>query len=142
MRGKPLPDRAKLDAAHHELEKLIEQMKLAIRDHNKAALHEIIPKYQVSLVKHLDHEESIWIPVSEEFTREEHLALEKEHSKERISKIPKKQLMNLLAWMLEDNMDALTEKYFFKKVLPLPPRLIYKYSLKKKYATFLNGLIA
>lgn len=135
--GGEIPDVSQLKEDHKKVDGLLEKINEAFKSHDQEGLGTALEAYTDLLPAHLDREEVIYVPLIMKYeTVEEHHAMERELQKKILSTFSKQELMNLLAWMLED-MNDLTKKYFWVK-LPLPPRLIYKLKAKKYYNSLLE----
>ena len=122
-----------LDRQMEVLEQLLD--KLSEDDSNdgdRQELKEAIAHYNRLVVDHLSKEEKVVDnAMSTHFTKEEVLKAEMEFR----NSVPKNKMARLMPWMV-DAMDEKDRK-FFLSMLPFVPRLLYRFSLRKKYERLL-----
>lgn len=101
-------------------------------EESRQALKEAIVEYNRLVMDHLEKEEKVVDhATSTHFTKEEILKAEEEFR----SRVPKSKMAKLMPWMV-DAMDEKDRRFFFS-MLPFVPRLLYKFSLRRKYERML-----
>ncbi|MBN9390092.1 MAG: hemerythrin domain-containing protein [Chloroflexi bacterium] len=134
-----------LTADHHVLDELTVQIKsclaAALQPHQRQGAYyqylDTLGRFNSLMFDHLHREEGIVLPTEASlFTREESAALEK-----RIIKNASMKMLALEGPFMFYRVDPVTEANFLKN-LPLPIRLLYKFSWKGKYARRIAGYMA
>lgn len=122
-----------LDAQMETVEQLVHQLvEDDSKEESREKLREAISKYNRLVIDHLDKEETVvQNAMNNHFEKEEVLAAEEEFR----NSVPKNKMAKLMPWMV-DAMDDKDRQFFFS-MLPFVPRLLYKFSLKKKYERML-----
>lgn len=141
----PIPGYEQLVGDHHELvshmneiKEKLGQLEVATDEKERSALivclQEVCRAAYQSMEEHLEREEDALVPIINKYDKAEQIKAGKMMEADGIKNTPKEHRNLGLAWYVS----GLTaeDKENFLKTLPLPPKLLMRFSWNKKYKEF------